>query len=141
MQFINGLLALGGDMRNTVPLVEMSVAEVHLLRAIHGHEAVHDVAPIDGERDVAPRAEIARLVEKYPAKDEDGRQIAEKVFAGGAASVPMEVADLDLPESSFRVTQRVAVPAPKRKRKPAAEAGSAVAPIDDGSTDADAVFE
>ena len=139
MQYINGLLALGSDPRNTVPLMGVSVAEVHVLRAIHGHEAVFDVQPIDAEKDVAPRGEIQRLVEKYPARNEDGDHIASKVFAGGAASVPLELADLDLPDNAYRVVERVAVPAPKRKRKPAAEPASAVEPIDDGNS-ADAVF-
>ena len=141
MQHINGLLALGGDTRNTVPLAGVTVAEAHLLRAIHGHESVFDVEPCRDESDVAPRAEIARLSEKYTARDEDGNVIVAKVFAGGAPSVPMEVADLDLPDESFRVTARVAAPKAKRKKAPAAEAGSAVEPISDGSTDADGMFE
>jgi hypothetical protein len=52
----------------------------------------------------------------------------------------MEVADLDLPETAYRVVQRVAAPAPKRKRAPKAEPGSAVNPIDDGNDDTDEVF-
>jgi hypothetical protein len=140
MQIITALLALGGDPRNTVPLDHITVAEAHLLRAIHGHEAVFDVQPVEGEIDVAPRAEIARLAEQYAARDEDGNSIVARVFAGGAASVPMEIADMDLPETAFRVTQRVSAPAPKRKRAPKAEPGSAVAAIDDGSSDADEVF-
>ena len=134
MQYIDGLLALGGDLRNTVPLTHVSVAEAHLLRAIHGPDSVLDVQPA-GEGEVAPRAEIVRLIEKYPATDEDGQHIAARVFAGGAPSLPMEIADLDLPEAAFRVVQRVAPPAPKRKRAPAAEPGSAVVPVGEDAPD------
>lgn len=140
MQYIDGLLALGGDLRNTVPLSAVSVAEVHLLRAIHGPDSVHDVQPLPGVNEVQPRGEIARLIEKYPATDEDGLQVARRVFAGGAPSVPVEIADLDLPEAAFRVVQRVAAPAPKRKRAPAAEPGSAVVPVGEDAAEADEVF-
>ena len=107
MQLLDGLLALGGDLRNTIPLSHITVAEAHLLRAIHGAEAVHDVLPLDETVDVKPRDEIERLAEKYLAKDEDGRQIVRVVYAGGPASVPLSVTDLDLPESLFRVVSRV----------------------------------
>lgn len=140
MQTLNGLLALGGDPRNTVPLMGVTVAEAHVLRAIHGHEALLDVQPLEAEAEVSPRAEIGRLVEKYAARDEDGNRISAKVFAGGPPSVPMEIADLDLPDTAFRVVQRVAVPAPRRKKAPAAAPGSAVRAIDDGAGNADEVF-
>jgi hypothetical protein len=139
MQLVNCLIALGGDPRNTVPKHGITVAEAHLLRAIHGHEALLDVQPLDDESDVQPRAEIVRLSEIYFARDEDGNNLVGKVFAGGAASVPMEVADLDLPETAYRVVQRVTAPAPKRKRVKA-EPASAVKPVDDGSDDVDEVF-
>jgi hypothetical protein len=107
MQLLDGLLALGGDPRNTVPLMRVTVAEAHLLRAIHGPESVHDVLPLDIEASIKPRDEIERLSEKYPAKDEDGRFIVGVVYAGGAPSVPRTIVDLDLPEACFRVVSRV----------------------------------
>jgi hypothetical protein len=131
MQLVNCLIALGGDPRNTVPKYAITVAEAHILRAIHGHEALLDVSP---------RAEIGRLAEIYFARDEDGNNLVSKVFAGGAASVPMEIADLDLPDTAYRVVQRVTAPAPKRKREKVVP-GSAVKPVaDGGSDDADEVF-
>lgn len=108
MQLLDGLLALGGDLRNTVPLSRITVAEAHVLRAIHGLEAVHDVLPLDVVADISPRAEIERLTEKYTARDEDNRQIAALLFAGGPMSVPSSITDLELPDSAFRVTARVA---------------------------------
>jgi hypothetical protein len=107
MQLLDGLLALGGDLRNTVPLSRITTAEAHLLRAIHGQEAVHDVLPLDMQDHIKPREEIERLAEKYAAKDEDGRQLVAVVYAGGPMSVPLAVTDLDLPDTCFRVTSRV----------------------------------
>lgn len=107
MQLLDGLLALGGDMRNTVPLSRITVAEAHLLRAIHGAEAVHDVLPLDEVASIKPRDEIDRLTEKYTARDEDNRPVVGVVFAGGPASVPTSVTDLDLPDTCFRVVSRV----------------------------------
>jgi hypothetical protein len=139
MQLVNCLVALGGDPRNTVPKYGITVAEAHVLRAIHGHESLLDVQPLDEESDVSPRAEITHLAETYFARDEDGANIVSKVFAGGVASVPMEIADLDLPETSYRVVERVAPPAPKRKRAKV-EPASAVKPVDDGNDDVDDAF-
>jgi hypothetical protein len=107
MQLLDGLLALGGDTRNTVPLSRVTAAEVQVLRAIHGPEAVHDVLPLDATVDLKPRDEIERLAEKYSAKDEDGKQIVRVVYAGGPLAVPLAVTDLDLPETCFRVVSRV----------------------------------
>lgn len=112
MQLLDGLLALGGDTRNTVPLSRITTAEAQVLRAIHGPEAVHDVQPLDEVADLKPRDEIERLAEKYPAKDEDGRQVVRVVYAGGPASVPLTVADLDLSDTSFRVISRVTAAPP-----------------------------
>jgi hypothetical protein len=107
MQLLDGLLALGGDPRNTVPLMRITAAEAHLLRAIHGPESVFDVLPIEEVDGISPRAEIERLTEKYVAKNEDGQPIAGVVFAGGPMSVPRTVVDLDLPDTAFRVTSRI----------------------------------
>lgn len=129
MQTLNCLVALGGDTRNTVPKTGITVAEAHLLRAIHGADALLDVEPLDDEAEARPKEEIARLAERYQAKDEDGRLVASVVFAGGAPSVPETIAELDLPETAFKVVSRVTA-APKksrgRKAKDDAETGSAL---------------
>lgn len=111
MQTLDCLVALGGDTRNTVPRTGITTAEAHLLRAIHGSDALLNVQPL-GKVKVRPKDEIERLTEKYPAKNEDGRLIANIVFSGGAPAVPLTVADLDLPETAFRVVSRVTA-APK----------------------------
>lgn len=135
MQTVNCRVALSGDMLNTVPKYDITVAEVALLRAIHGDDAVHDISPI-GERTVSPRAEVMRLAETYRARNEDGRFIVAEVFPGGSpANVPMTLDDLGLPDELFKATARArSAPTPPKARR--RRAGS-LAPSDN----ADSIFD
>ena len=120
MQLLDGLLALGGDRRNTVPLDAITVAEARALQAIHGDDAVHDVQPLDRHVAVRPRDELARLAAKYKGKDEDGRLIVATLFPNGSG-MPQTVEDLGLDESLFRVLSRVTAATAVKRTAPIAQ--------------------
>lgn len=128
MQTANALLALGGQRGNSVPKRGITAAEIAVLMAIHGVDAVYDITPLDEEVERSSRDEKARLFEKYPARDEDGRFVVEAVYPGNAPVVHQDIADLGLPEELFattaRVTAKPSAPAKKRgakKPRPATE--------------------
>lgn len=144
MQLANALLALNGQRGNSVPKYAITAAEIAVLMAVHGVDAVYDIQPLDEETERSSVAEKARLFELYPARDEDGRPIVETVYPGNAPVVHQDIADLGLPEELFATTQRVTAKpkarkpaaAPARKPRPAAETAkvenSADALFDDG---------
>jgi hypothetical protein len=122
MQTANALLALGGQRGNSVPKYGITAAEIAVLMAIHGVDAVYDITPLDEEVERSPREEKARLFEKYPARDEDGRFVVETVYPGNTPVVHQDIADLGLPEELFATTERVtAKPKKKTAAKKAAE--------------------
>jgi hypothetical protein len=112
MQTANVLVSLGGDHGNTVPKYGVTAAEIAVLRAIHGDDAVNDVEP-SGDVKRSHRDERGRLLAIYgAAKDDNQKPIVEGMFPGVAARVFETIAELDLDESMFKATGRLkAVPA------------------------------
>lgn len=153
MQTANIMLAIGGDRGNTVPKYAISVAEIALLRAIHGEDAVFDVEPLeapamDEGMAVSNRAELNRLRRVYDAKDADGNRIVDQVYPGAAARVFETLDEIDLPEDYFKPTERTApIKAAAPAAKPRAKAKAAEAPAaeaddlgDDGIKDMPSVM-
>ena len=122
MQLVNCVVALGGDQGMTVPKFGITVAEVAVLRAIHGPDAIIDVE-LAGETDISNRDERKRLLTNYLARDEDGKSIAENLFPGVGAKVPEFLEDLDLPEEVMKPVERASMTTPAPKRGKAAEKG------------------
>lgn len=108
MQTANAFVALGGDQLNTVPVFGVTAAEIAVLRAIHGDDAVHDIEPLD-DIDRKNRDELARLRDKY--KTENARKVMDSLYPGAAARVFEDIDELDLPEELFKR----GAPAPKAK--------------------------
>jgi hypothetical protein len=65
MQTLNAMVALTGDRNNMVWKTDMSPAEVLLLQALHGADAVLQIEPV-GDVKREPHEEIERLKELYP---------------------------------------------------------------------------
>ena len=117
MQTANILLALGGDVGNQVPLYGVTVAEVAVLRAIHGDDAISEI-DVTGDVARTHRQEIGRLTEKY-GRQQDDRRIAPEVaelFPGAAARVFETFDELELPDDAFIATGRKTVTRPERTR-------------------------
>ena len=117
MQLANCLLALSGERGNSVPKYRVTPAEIAVLMAIHGVDAVYDIVPLDEEVERSSAAEKARLFEQYPARDDDGAFVVEAVYPGRVAVVHQDIADLGLPEELFATTERVSAK-PSKPRKP-----------------------
>lgn len=107
MQTANIMLALAGDVGNTIPKYGVTAAEVALLRAVHGDEAVFDVEPAeDIER--SNRAELGRLNLEYAGSrlfGTDTRAVS-ALFPGAAARVYESFDELELDESFFKAKTR-----------------------------------
>jgi hypothetical protein len=123
MELANVLLALGGDRNNTVPKYEVTAAEIAVLVAIHGIDAVHDIEPLEKTRTVSFKEERERLLGLYPAKNEDNKLIVLEVYPGVAPVLHTEIATLGLDETLFKATQHAK---PVEKAKP--KGAKAVAP-------------
>lgn len=137
MQTANVIVALGGDTGNTVPRYGVTAAEITVLRAIHGDEAVFDVEPA-GEIDRSNREERQRLAEVYRARDGENKLVIDSLFPGSGARVPETLDELELPEEFFKPVSRASASATpvagkKPARKPAKQA--APAPVDAGDED------
>lgn len=140
MQTANILLAIGGDKGNTVPKYRVSAAEIALLRAIHGDEAVFDVEPldlpaVDEEGEVLTnRDELQRLKRAYQAAKIDGKLVAEMLYPGAAARVFETLGELGLPEEYFKpVAHAKAIKeAPRDKSKAKGKAAEPTPTADDG---------
>lgn len=124
MQTANILLALAGDAGNTVPKFQVTAAEIAVLRALHGDEAVFDIEPIEEEIEVSRREELARLNLIYGgAKIDDGSgnkvSVIAALYPGAAAPVFTSLDDLEIPENFFKATERTKPIAPKKVTKAA----------------------
>lgn len=123
MQLANVLVSLGGDHGNTVSKFQVTAAEIAVLRAIHGDDAVNDVEP-RGDIVRSHREERGRLLSIYgAAKTPDHKPIVESMFPGVAARVFETLDELGLDESMFKaVTRLKASPAVAQPIEPDAPA-------------------
>jgi hypothetical protein len=94
MQFANVEIRLAGSLENTV-IKEVSVPEIAVLRAVHGHDAVVNIKPSRVEA-VDSKVERDRLERAF------NPQIVEKLFPGVIAKLPTDLSDVgvDLPEEA-----------------------------------------
>lgn len=123
MELANCILALGGDRQNTVPKFGVTPAEIAVLMAIHGDDAVFDIEPTGDVSSRRSSEEIERLVANYPAKDESGKLIVESIYPGRQPILHKTFADLDLAPELFATTSRASAPVEEN------EPGSDSAPI------------
>lgn len=145
MELANILLALGGDRDNTVPKYSVTPAEIVVLMAIHGQDAVFDIFPLEDEVDRSNREEMARLIRLYPATDADNRLIVSTVYAGQSPVLHTAIEDLALDESYFKALTRVSAKPKAKSKSPAKKKTSAPPPLvaaDAGAdNDATALFD
>lgn len=115
MQTANIMLALGGDKGNCVPKYGVTAAEIAVLRAIHGDDAVFDVEPTgedalaeDGERKRTNREELTRLQHQYASGRLFGTDVRAvgALFPGAAARVFEDIDELSLSEEAFKAESR-----------------------------------
>ncbi len=88
MEYAQVTVRLAGSLENTV-IKEVSVPEIPILKAIHGHDAVVDISKTRSEP-VADAVERDRLDKVY------GTPIIEKLFPGVTAKLPSTMVDIGL---------------------------------------------
>jgi hypothetical protein len=142
MELANILLALGGDRNNTVPKYRVTPAEIAVLMAIHGADAVFDIVPL-GETENTPfREERERLFRLYPAKNEDNEPIVVQVYPGTSPILHTTLESLGLDESLFKPTEHAKpAAAPKAAKGKAAKAPEPPPVVAKDPTSADHLFD
>ena len=158
MQYAHIMLALGGDGGNQVPKFFVTPAEVLVLQAIHGDQAVTEVDILDFDddriKDNVTKEEIknlenrtnaqdlARLREDYRyARVDDGNGsqllVMNSLFPGAGAKAPENFSELDsIPDEFYKAEERK-VPAKTSGKSTKAQAKSAAKAEDETSNKAD----
>lgn len=118
MQTANVMVALSGDRGTTVPKYRITAAEIAVLRAIHGVDAVHDIEPAD-DKETSDRDEWRYLGEIYGKPDplDTKPSVVQRMFPN-ATGMPRALDDLELDESLFKAIAR-AKPKPAKAEAPA----------------------
>lgn len=89
MQRCNVTVRLAGDVGNTVPKTNVTVAEIVVLRSVHGDDAVVDIKPTHNCK-TPHREERDRLCIIY------GRPRVDKIFPGVFAKLPVSLKDIEV---------------------------------------------
>lgn len=111
MHIANVMVALAGDQKNVVPKTRVTAAEIAVLQAIHGNDAITEVEPL-GDIKRTNREERERLFIIYgKAKDHDDRAIVTQMFPGVAARVHETLDELELAPEQFKAIKRADVTA------------------------------
>jgi len=137
MQTANLIVAIGNDQMNTVPLYGVTAAEIAVLQAVHGPDAIRDIEPAgEAEDDGAKRtnrAERARLKAIYGRAERDLCPI-EALYPGAAARVFETIDELGLPEQFFKPLSRTTANAAPSEKAVKAARGSRNAAVPAAST-------
>jgi hypothetical protein len=120
MQTADIMLALGGNLGQTIQKFGVTPAEVAVLREIHGNASVFDIQPLDEDVERTSREERGRLLEIY-GKPPGSREMSavEHLFPGVAARVFESFDELELDDSFFKATGHAK---PKARAKPMGKA-------------------
>ena len=97
MQHCSCFVFLGGDQYHGVDKPDVTVAEIVLLRAIHGETAIVNIKPTF-MANTRQSAELERLRGLYTTSNvtKDGRPLIEDVFPGRNPRLPVNLGDIDM---------------------------------------------
>jgi hypothetical protein len=108
MQLCNATVLLAGDRNFALPKRDLSVAEIVLLRALHGEEAVIDITPTR-KTTVSLRDTKDRLMATYGER-RDYQTLIHNMFANTAVQGLTQLKDLRIPDGGAPVRATAAVP-------------------------------
>ena len=99
----NVLIALGGDLNNTVPKRNITAGELAVLQVIHGNDAILDIEP-SGVVKRSMRAERSRLDTIYSTdqKRKDKSCPVGALYPGAAARIFQRLDELQLASVQFK---------------------------------------
>ena len=122
MQTASVSVALAGDRGNSVRKYDVTPAEVSVLRAVHGDDAIFDIEPgADIER--GNREELERIMQIYGGSrvlGTDTRAVP-TLYPGIGAQVPLAFDDLGLADEFYQPKTRANSKPAKRASKPDVE--------------------
>jgi hypothetical protein len=90
MQYVSCAVQIAGDKNNVVVRSRVSVAEVLILRRIHGDDAVTDIRVLPGHTNESPVAAREELKKFYKP------ELVMSVYPGGHPSLPQHASDIGL---------------------------------------------
>lgn len=102
MQLCNIQLRLGGSLLHTVPKTDVTPAEILVLRALHGEDAVTSVRPTKFDKTRRHEAEFERLSTLYDraasasAPGEEAKSVMGTLFPGAMKKLPVHLKDIGL---------------------------------------------
>lgn len=104
MQICSATIRLAGSVQNTVCRTDITPAEILVLQAIHGQDAVVDIVPIE-KVERSPSKEWERLTRAYDSMGgpdtPDGREetsIVSRLFPGAIKRLPETLKEIGLEE-------------------------------------------
>src|SRR5215813_6763116 len=97
MQLASCSVNLAGDLRHVVFKDRVTIAEIIVLRAIHGQDAVRNIKAISGRSGhmIGNVAEKERLIDIY-GRSKDGLALIEQLFPGYDPRMPSSLKDLGI---------------------------------------------
>lgn len=96
MQYVNALVSLNGDVANQMFRPDISVAELELLRRVHGEMSVSEIRFVRKQR-VNHFDEMDRLKQAYPFQEERILELS-RDFGG---KLPTDLRDLRIDSQLF----------------------------------------
>lgn len=98
MQHCSCIVFLDGDRNSSVHKPDVTVAEIALLRAIHGPDAIEGIKPTFVGKE-KPAQELARLRLQYTNSNvtKEGASLVDAVYPGRSPNVPKTLAELGDP--------------------------------------------
>jgi hypothetical protein len=100
MQIVNCSVHLSGDLRNTVHKRGVTVAEIVVLRNIHGGDAVTSIQPVKNDRR-SHALELDRLRSIYNRRD----QVVDQLFPGANPKLPTNLKDIGVDHNGATVEE------------------------------------
>lgn len=137
MQLCNLTVRLGGSQLNTVPKLNATPAEILILRALHGDDAVVDIRPTKVDKKIRQEEEWARLSRDYDggsifttAPGEESKSVMANLFPGAMKKLPTTLDEIGL----GHLTSPASIKAAKKAAPPIAD-DEAILNDDDGNDD------
>jgi hypothetical protein len=106
MQVVDLDVAIGGDVRMVVRKQNVSIAELVVLQAIHGKDAVANVRVVGQAVGFDPVSERERLARLYDNSQNDAQPKVHALFPGVAPQLPMKLSEVALIDEDVSQTKQ-----------------------------------
>jgi len=128
MQIVNCTVSIGGDRNHTVPRANVTVAEVEVLRALHGSDAASGINPVWKNEGITASGELDRLRRIYrrnvPGPSDSGsKNIVDVVFPGRKPTLPFTLSDIGVEEPADTTNTKAGANTNTKSRAKTADAG------------------